>query len=425
MLRCLFIAPINTTSPLTGGGQRTLNVYRALSRMCAVDVAFVSESACIAEESEFAQIRKRFSAAENISFYRSTARFMLGPPQSAGRLATLSHSASRVVRALRPRSHFFRPSGTAKAEIDRLITTYRYDVIFGRYLQATALSGALDQKKVPVVVDLDDLDDAVLLSRMNSPTTDRLRRWVLRFQALQAAAVSKRYRNRCRHVFAANEADRVAIEHASSTVLPNVPYLHFDIAPVATPSSGRTVLFVGSFGHRPNREGVLHFLAKVWPEVRRRVGDARFRIAGSGGWESIRGTWETAAGVEIVGQVEELAGEYAHAAFCVSPVFEGSGTKIKILESLLYGRAIVAAAWSTRGFDDLLTGGLVQTTSDADMIEQIVTLLSDAERRATLVKDGQRLIQERYSLEAVFEVIAEALRRLASAVPPYVPVGTS
>lgn len=418
MLRCLLVSPIYTNSPLTGGGQRTLHLYRALARLGTVDVVFISESVCVAQERDLPAFRNNLPLAGHVGFYRSTEQFLAAPEPSAGLVGSVRHAVRRVVRALRPRSHFFQPSAAAKAELGRLIETRGYDVIVGRYLQTTALSGALDQSDVPVVVDLDDLDDAVLLSRMRSPTTTRIRRWVLRFQALQVASVSKRFRARCRHVFTATEADRAAVRHASSSVLPNIPYRRDDAAAPHVASAGRTLLFVGSHGHRANQEGITYFVTSIWPQIRRRAGDARFRIVGSGGWDLVRAELEATDGVDVVGLVDDLSREYAGAALCVAPVFEGSGTKIKILEALMYGRVVVAAAHSSRGLDDLLAGGMVAAASDAEMVEQVVALLADPARRAELVKDGRRLISERYSPEAVFRIVADALARVRPGAGP-------
>ena len=411
MLRCLLVSPIYTASPLTGGGQRTLNLYRALAGLCAVDVAFVSEATCVADELALPTIRKDFALAGHVGFYRSTEQFMA--PQNAGLAGGVGHAIRRVVRALRPRAHFFKPSRQARAELDRLIRNRNYDVIFGRYLQNTALSGALDQRSVPVVVDLDDLDDTVLLSRAHSPTTSWYRRWVFSFQARQVTPVSTRLRERCAHVFTATEADRLRVGHRSSSVLPNIPLVQGNAAALKVPSTGRTVLFVGSYSHRANLEGVRYFVEHIWPQVMERV-DARLRIVGSGGWDQVREQLEETRGVEVVGLVDDLSGQYAAAALCVAPVFEGSGSKIKVLEALMYGRVVVAAAHAARGLDDLGPGGLVPTESDSDMVEKMVRLLVEPESRARLEQNGPRLIAQRYSPEAVSRIVADALLRVSA-----------
>lgn len=411
-MRFLLVTPIYTASRLTGGGQRTILLFRALRQLGKVDVALISEEVCRNFEENLAGFQDDFPEAEEISIIRSTPQFMFKPADSVALIHKIKYQIARLIHVLRPRSHFYRPSTDAKTLLDSLMTRNKYDAIVGRYLQATALSGALHQSRVPVMVDLDDLDEIVLTSRLRAQGTSRLRKPALRLQLWQTIPIVERLRDRCRHLFVSNSDDLSLIGRRPATILPNIPFPKAELQSFGEDFSSRTILFVGSFGHRVNREGVNRFARHCWPEIRRRVPDARFRIVGSGGWETAQEELSGIPGIEVAGKVDDLGIEYKKAALCISPIFEGAGTKIKILESLMYSRVVVAAAFSVRGFNESLLKGMVTVRSDEEMIDRCVFMIENPSIRSSISAESQRIVFKSYSFNSIVEAVKIAVDRM-------------
>src|SRR5262249_28020929 len=124
------------------------------------------------------------------------------------------------------------------------------------------------------------------------------------------------------------------------SVVPNLPF--------NTPQAllenvaSREILFVGDLEHGPNARGLERFLAHAWPAIRSAIPDAALRIVGRGLDESRRQRWSALGGTHVDGPVDDLNSAYERSALTIAPVFWGGGTKIKVLESLAYGRACVA-----------------------------------------------------------------------------------
>src|SRR5690606_21015222 len=119
----------------------------------------------------------------------------------------------------------------------------------------------------------------------------------------------------------------------------------------------QVILTVSAMRFRVNEEAVDRFVQKIWPRIRAAAPQARFRIVGSQMTEAHRARWGAHAGVEVIGFVERLADAYGACALTVAPIFEGGGTKIKVLESLLYGRTCVVAPHAQRGYEHVLRHG--------------------------------------------------------------------
>jgi len=80
----------------------------------------------------------------------------------------------------------------------------------------------------------------------------------------------------------------------------------------------------------------------------------------------------------------------------VAPIFSGSGTRLKILESLAAGVPVVATRKGAEGL--MLAPGveILLAEGAADFAAALVALLQDPERRRQLGACGQRQVATRY-----------------------------
>jgi glycosyltransferase involved in cell wall biosynthesis len=113
--------------------------------------------------------------------------------------------------------------------------------------------------------------------------------------------------------------------------------------PRRSPSEPFRVLFVGAGTYQPNARGLRWFVEKVHPIVRESVPTV-LEVVGP----LSRSRVET-RGVEYIGPVPELAPYYARAHAAIVPVFEGSGTRLKVIEAAAWGRPLVSTALGAEG----------------------------------------------------------------------------
>jgi polysaccharide biosynthesis protein PslH len=105
--------------------------------------------------------------------------------------------------------------------------------------------------------------------------------------------------------------------------------------------------FAGNFGHRPNAEGLAWFMREVWPLVLACLPQARFVVAGGKPPESLVAM--SAVGVEFAGFVPDIFDFYAANSVTVVPLLSGGGVKIKTVEAMLAGSAVVATRIGIEG----------------------------------------------------------------------------
>ena len=110
------------------------------------------------------------------------------------------------------------------------------------------------------------------------------------------------------------------------------------------------------------------------------------------------------------GAVEDVRPYIAEAAVYVIPLRIGGGTRLKVLEAMAMGKAIVSTALGCEGFDLIADQELVIADAPAEFAAAVLALLGDPERRERLSRAARRFAESRYDwrmivpkLERVYE----------------------
>jgi glycosyltransferase involved in cell wall biosynthesis len=107
--------------------------------------------------------------------------------------------------------------------------------------------------------------------------------------------------------------------------------------------------------------------------------------------------------------VPDLAPFYEAAKVVIAPIRLGSGTRLKILESLAYGKATVATSIAIEGID-LRPGVDIAVADDPDTFARVCgDLLDDARARSALGKTGRERVMEKYRWEAIVKSAEQLL----------------
>jgi GT2 family glycosyltransferase/glycosyltransferase involved in cell wall biosynthesis len=173
---------------------------------------------------------------------------------------------------------------------------------------------------------------------------------------------------------------------------------------VAAPQAGdpRTLLFVGS-NTAPNVVALRWFLAEIWPEIRRSVTDCELKVAGSVTANFVNNM----PGVQFLGIVPDLDPLYAQAGVVISPLTVGSGLKIKLIEALGQGKAIVATSISTEGCENAVVEAILQRDDAREFAEAVVQLLSDDALRRNKAAQALDVAQRLYSHAASYSELLQ------------------
>ncbi len=177
--------------------------------------------------------------------------------------------------------------------------------------------------------------------------------------------------------------------------------------PLPPERRGRTVGFLGGFGHPPNADAVAWFVEEIWPLVRAEVPDAEFLIFGSRMPAEIQAL-SSLPGVTPVGFVPEVADAFARMRVSVAPLRYGAGLKGKVGESLAHGVPCIGTSVAFEGFGQNFREACVADDAKG-MAAKLVRLLTHNGALAGIAARSKAYAVEHLSANAVQSLIAAAI----------------
>jgi polysaccharide biosynthesis protein PslH len=177
---------------------------------------------------------------------------------------------------------------------------------------------------------------------------------------------------------------------------------------------GSRVAFVGNYSWAPTRDGAWDLVTRIWPRIRRAVPDARLALVGAGLPGDLAATACAADGIDVVGEVHSVLPSLAGADVFVCPIRTGSGIKVKMVEAMNAGCAIVCTSAALRGLPDGAGSAVVLADGEREFADAVVLLLRDAARRGTLSKNAADLIRKLPTWDEAAAILLGAWQRAAA-----------
>jgi glycosyltransferase involved in cell wall biosynthesis len=151
---------------------------------------------------------------------------------------------------------------------------------------------------------------------------------------------------------------------------------------------------------RPNVDAVLWFCEGVLPTVQRRCPAAHLYVVGKDPHPRLAGLARM-PGVTLTGYVDDVRPYIAAATVYIVPLLTGGGTRLKVLEAMAMGKALVSTRLGCEGIP-AAPGRDLELADGADQFaERVVTLLSDESRRLALGRAARSFVERHFDWHAV------------------------
>jgi glycosyltransferase involved in cell wall biosynthesis len=331
------------------------------------------------------------------------------PAQQSGR--QLAYAAARSVLGSSP---FVAEKYTSAQMLLRASALANaVDLVHVDMLPLMTLIGKPD-KSVPVVLNAHNVEHALLRQRA-AIEPHWPQRMFLRSQVPKLRVYERDACRRASHILACSQDDADALAALAPetpvSVVPNgVDTGRNRPATGAIPDHPPRLVFVGQMGWFPNRDGVQWFLDEVFPRILAQRPDAEFLLVGKS--QGLRVPAALRDRVRLPGCVESLDSAIDESDVYVVPLRTGSGTRLKVLEAMAFGKAIVTTHIGAQGIE--LEPGAEALFADSadDFAAAVLRLIANPHEGARLGSAARTKAQLLYDWDTIGRQVVTTYARL-------------
>lgn len=150
------------------------------------------------------------------------------------------------------------------------------------------------------------------------------------------------------------------------------------------------LFYIGALDWLPNQEGLQWFFKNVWPKIHEKHPSLKFYLAGRNASKEIKSL--KAPNLVFLGEVENAADFMLAHHILVVPLFSGSGMRIKIIEAMALGKAVISTALGLEGNQAKNKQQVLIANNADEFLLQIESLLSNPDQIHKLGKSAKDFV---------------------------------
>ncbi len=156
------------------------------------------------------------------------------------------------------------------------------------------------------------------------------------------------------------------------------------------------ITYLASFDWLPNVQGIYWFLSEVWPLIIRERPGTTFALGGRKIPSSIKRLAKQ-TGINLHPQVPEMKDFISKGRIGIVPLQTGSGMRIKIIENMALGKAMISTHIGAKGIMIDPHKNIILADNPSEFTQAVVSLLDNDEKRKSIERAAKLTVQEHYN----------------------------
>jgi len=162
-----------------------------------------------------------------------------------------------------------------------------------------------------------------------------------------------------------------------------------------------SLIYVGGMTWFPNYDAVMYFIREVLPLIRAEIPDIQLHCVGRQVDNKFYEMARDDVSLKIHGFVDDVRPLITAASVFIVPLRIGGGTRLKIVDALSMGKAIVSTSVGCEGLEVTDGKEIAIADSSEKFAEKVVELLRDARLRNSLMNNARKTAVEIYSWKII------------------------
>lgn len=291
--------------------------------------------------------------------------------------------------------------------LQTMLETNEYDLV---HLDTISLIPYLDYvKHLPTVLDHHNIESHMLLRRAENEK-NILKKWYFHQEGVRLERIEKRVCPQVSLNITCSDIDRKRLKQISpqSQVeeVPNGVDIDY-FRPDESIQQVNNLIFIGTLNWYPNVEAVRFIAYDLWPELIKDVPDIVIDVIGAEPPDDIVHLSKKDKNFNVHGFVEDIMPFMNKASIYICPIMDGGGTKLKVLDALSMGKALVAHEIACEGIHVENHRNVIFANTVAEYVEAIKRLLEDDGLRLAMGKAARKLVEEEYAYTKIGQKLSQ------------------
>ncbi len=306
-------------------------------------------------------------------------------------------------------------SGTYTERLKALLRDRRYDLV---HLDTISLLPYFSEvRHLPAVLDHHNIESHMLLRRAENEE-NALKKWYFKQEGTRLESIEAKFCPEFSLNITCSDIDKNRLETIAPASrvqeIPNGVDIQY-FKPDPSVKQNCSLIFIGTLSWYPNIEAVRFIAQQLWPELKQAIPQISIDIIGAKPPEDIQQLGEQDVHFNVHGFVDDILPYLDRAAIYICPIMDGGGTKLKILDALSMGKAIVAHTIACEGIEVENGKNVLFAHSVDEYIDAIKQLLSNEGLRREMGQSARRLIEDNYAYESVGKKLSAAYEQCVQA----------
>ncbi|MEC4817074.1 MAG: glycosyltransferase family 4 protein [Scytonema sp. PMC 1069.18] len=173
-----------------------------------------------------------------------------------------------------------------------------------------------------------------------------------------------------------------------------------------------TLLFTATFGYQPNQVAAQLLIEQIFPRLVALYPDCCLILAGKLPTPGMQEAAKQNPKIIVTGLVEDIRPYLAISTVVITPLLQGGGSRLKILEAFASGRPVVSTTKGAEGLKAQDGQHLLIRNSVDELVAGVCELWTDCSLKQTLTKNAYELVKAEYSWESVGKEVKQSLQKI-------------
>ena len=192
------------------------------------------------------------------------------------------------------------------------------------------------------------------------------------------------------------------VPDADLSVVPNGVDTEYFSAMQNRATEENALVFTGYMGWQPPEDAVAFFCRNIFPELLAAYPDLKFYIVGKNP-SPVVSSFDNRSNIIVTGFVDDVRPYLEKAKVVVVPLRIGGGTRLKILEAMSMGKAVVSTSVGAEGLKLSPDHDICIADSPADFTLGVKKLMDSASLRASMGARARENVVRNYDWHAIGE----------------------